>query len=72
MHKYEYKFKCKQAQMQITLQVTSFQAADQLFPGLGATCTNFLFNNGPGIINRFLKLNHFHIQFVLNNNLARE
>ena len=53
MHKYEYKSKCKQAQMQIRLQVTSFQAADQLFPGLGATCTNFLFNNGPGIINRF-------------------
>ena len=44
--------------MQIRLQDTPFQAADQLFPGLGATCTNFLFNNGPGIINRFLKLNH--------------
>ena len=31
-----------------------FQAADQLFPGLGATCTDFLFNLGPGIINRCL------------------
>ena len=30
------------------------QAADQLFPGLGATCTDFLFNLGPGIINRCL------------------
>merc|ERR1711973_87682 len=32
-------------------------AADQLFPGLGATCTNFLFNNGPGIINSLVNEN---------------
>merc|ERR1712158_194192 len=32
-------------------------AADQLFPGLGATCTDFLFNLGPGIINSLVNEN---------------
>merc|ERR1712080_163970 len=29
--------------------------ADQLLPGIGATCTDFLYNNGPGIINSLVK-----------------
>jgi len=32
-------------------------AVDQLIPGLGQTCTDFLFNNGPGIINSIVNEN---------------
>merc|ERR1712055_514392 len=32
-------------------------AVDELFPGLGETCTNFLQNNGPGIINSIVHEN---------------
>merc|ERR1712154_435979 len=33
------------------------EAVDQLFPGLGATCTGFLENNGPGIIESIVNEN---------------
>merc|ERR1712105_156160 len=33
------------------------EAVDQLFPGLGATCTGFLNNNGPGIIESIVNEN---------------
>merc|ERR1712088_1000964 len=31
--------------------------ADQLIPGIGATCTDFLYTNGPGIINSIVNEN---------------
>merc|ERR1712080_515629 len=31
--------------------------ADQLIPGIGATCTDFLYTNGPGIINSIVHEN---------------
>jgi len=33
------------------------EAVDQLFPGLGQTCTGFLENNGPGIIESIVNEN---------------
>eukprot|EP00091_Calanus_sinicus_P006958 TRINITY_DN17797_c0_g1_i1.p1 TRINITY_DN17797_c0_g1~~TRINITY_DN17797_c0_g1_i1.p1 ORF type:complete len:106 (+),score=38.10 TRINITY_DN17797_c0_g1_i1:120-437(+) len=33
------------------------EAVDQLLPGLGATCTGFLDNNGPGIIESIVNEN---------------
>merc|ERR1719483_672410 len=33
------------------------EAVDQLLPGLGATCTAFLENNGPGIIESIVNEN---------------
>merc|ERR1712228_489432 len=33
------------------------EAVDQLFPGLGQTCTGFLNNNGPGIIESIVNEN---------------
>ena len=34
-----------------------FKAVDQLLPGLGATCTGFLNNNGAGIIESIVNEN---------------
>merc|ERR1739838_1086423 len=39
------------------LSSTKCEAVDQLLPGLGQTCTDFLNNNGPGIIESIVNEN---------------
>ena len=52
-------------------KVTLFlEAADQLIPGVGETCTNFLFNNGYGIIESIVHENLNPLEICTNYSLC--
>jgi len=46
------------------------EAADQLIPGVGETCTNFLFNNGYGIIESIVHENLNPLEICTNYSLC--